>query len=328
MNYDYLTSTVKVSVPTFSESKTEPGTVFFNIQLEARDNKWYIEKRFSEFDQLFNGLKNAYHSLPTIPKKSFLFKMTEKDLDTRRIGLEDFLRKIVVRNDLMNSELVKQFLQLDKNASQVMVNPPKLHLEYTIEGQSKGIRDYIYLDDQNIFLIATADQSPVNKLNAKMTNTKMPWENEGGKFMEVGSIQAWQCDFSTNKFVKVWSKGYPQEAICLHYDRATKKILVGLDDGVLDFIQMKQATYEDIVCDKIHNGKITGLGYDSLTNVVFSVSQDKIFRISHGTSLALVLGVPQKEQLLSMFKDNINKRVFIGNKIGEVSIFDISQVSI
>ena len=109
MNYDYLTSTVKVSVPTFSESKTEPGTVFFNIQLEARDNKWYIEKRFSEFDQLFNGLKNTYHSLPTLPKKSFLFKMTEKDLDARRAGLEDFLRKIVVRNDLMNSELMKQF---------------------------------------------------------------------------------------------------------------------------------------------------------------------------------------------------------------------------
>ena len=50
---------------------------------------------------------------------------------------------------------MKQFLQLDKNASEVMVNPPKLHLEYTIEGQSKGIRDYIYLDDENVFLIAT-----------------------------------------------------------------------------------------------------------------------------------------------------------------------------
>jgi len=75
----------------------------------------------------------------------------------------------------MNSELVKQFLQLDKNASEMMVNPPKLHLEYTIEGQTKGIRDYIFIEDKNIFLIATADMSPVNRLNAKVTNTKMPW---------------------------------------------------------------------------------------------------------------------------------------------------------
>jgi hypothetical protein len=58
--------------------------------------------------------------------------MTSKDLDARRQGLEDFLRKIIVRNDLMNSEAVKQFLQLDKNASEMMVNPPRLHMEYTI----------------------------------------------------------------------------------------------------------------------------------------------------------------------------------------------------
>lgn len=285
-----------------------------------------MEKRFSEFDQLFNGLKNTYHSLPALPKKSYLFKMTEKEMEQRRAGLEDFLRKIIVRNDLMNSELVKQFLQLDKNASEVMVNPPKLHLEYQVEGQTKGIRDYIYVEDQNLFIIATADQSPVNRLNAKVTNTKLPWESEGGKFMEVGSVEAWQCDMESAKFVKLWSKGYPQEALCLYYDHVSKKVLVGLDDGVVDLIQMKETGYDDIVCEKIHNGRITGLGYDSLTNVVFSVSQDKIFRISHGTSLAMVLGVPHKEQLLSLFKDNINKRVFIGNKIGEILIYDIAHV--
>ena len=71
--------------------------------------------------------------------------MSDKELDQRRLGLEEFLRKIIVRNDVMNSEIVKQFLQLDKNASEMMVNPPKLHIDYTIEGQSKGIRDYFYV---------------------------------------------------------------------------------------------------------------------------------------------------------------------------------------
>jgi hypothetical protein len=32
-------------------------------------------------------------------------------------------------------------------------------------------------------LIATTDVSPVNRINAKVTNTKLPWESEGGKFM-------------------------------------------------------------------------------------------------------------------------------------------------
>ncbi len=77
----------------------------------------------------------------------------------------------------MNSDLVKQFLQLDKNASEMMVNPPKLHIEYAIEGQTKGIRDYYYVEESEIMLIATTDVSPVNRINAKVTNTKLPWEN-------------------------------------------------------------------------------------------------------------------------------------------------------
>lgn len=146
MDYDYLASAIKISIPTFSENKAEKGAIYFNVQLEVRDNKWYVEKRFSEFDNLYNGLKDTYHSLPQLPKKSFLFKMSEKDLEQRRQSLEDFLRKIIIRNDVMNSDIVKQFLQLDKNASEMMVNPPKLHIEYSIEGQTKGIRDYFYVE--------------------------------------------------------------------------------------------------------------------------------------------------------------------------------------
>lgn len=86
------------------------------------------------------------------------------------------MRKIVVRNDLMNSELVKSFLQLDKNASDVVLNPPKLQFEYTIEGKSKGIRDYVFLESEQLFLIGTADMSSTSRLNAKVTNTKLPWE--------------------------------------------------------------------------------------------------------------------------------------------------------
>jgi WD40 repeat protein len=112
--------------------------------------------------------------------------------------------------------------------------------------------------------------------------------------MEVGTIEAWKRDEEESKFVKLWSKGYPQEATCVSYDSASKKILVGLDDGVVDFIHMTETGYEDIVCDKMHKEKLCGLGFDSLANVVFSASQDKIFRISHGTSLALVLAVPHR----------------------------------
>jgi hypothetical protein len=58
-----------------------------------------------------------------------------------------------------------------------VLNPPKLEFEYNIEGKSKGIRDYYFIESEQIFLIGTADMSPASRLNAKVTNTKLPWEN-------------------------------------------------------------------------------------------------------------------------------------------------------
>lgn len=36
------------------------------------------------------------------------------------------------------------------------------------------------------------------------------------------------------------------------------------------------------------------LSYDALSNCVYSVSPDKIFRVSHGSSLSLIVGIPHK----------------------------------
>jgi len=110
MNYDYLVSTIRVTVPSFKESKADSSAVYFQVELEFHENKWSVEKRFSEFDELFKALKNSFATTPILPNKSFIFKMTEKELDQRRAGLEDFLQKIVVRSDLMNSDAVKGFL--------------------------------------------------------------------------------------------------------------------------------------------------------------------------------------------------------------------------
>lgn len=91
---------------------------------------------------------------------------------------------------------------------------------------------------------------------------------------------------------------------------------MGTEDGIIDFLKVDNGTYEDIACDKAHNGRVNGVCYEPLSNVVYSVSSDKLFRISHGTSLSLILGIPHKEPLMCIVKDPINKRLFISNKIG------------
>lgn len=94
--------------------------------------------------------------------------------------------------------------------------------------------------------------------------------------------------------MRVWAKGYPTETATLSYDKASNKILVGLEDGIIDIIQVATNGYEDKVCYKAHSNTVTGLGYDLLNNVVYSVSLDKMFKVSHGTSIALIVSIPHK----------------------------------
>ncbi len=77
-SYDYLVSPIKVTVPSFKENPGDSSAVYFTIELESNENKWYVEKRFSEFDGMFKSLKNLYHNTPILPNKNFIFKMTEK----------------------------------------------------------------------------------------------------------------------------------------------------------------------------------------------------------------------------------------------------------
>lgn len=143
--------------------------------------------------------------------------------------------------------------------------------------------------------------------------------------MEVGTVEAWAAGDESNKFIKIWSKGYPKEAICIHYDKASNRVLVGLDDGVIDVIQISGNGYEDVACVKCHQARVTGLAYDALNNVVYSVSVDKVFRVSHGSSLAMIIGLPHKESIYCMYRDTLNKRMLFATKIGEIYMYDISQ---
>lgn len=91
-----------------------------------------------------------------------------------------------------------------------MHNAPKLLFEFSISGLDKGINDYFYDQQQDIYYIGTGDTNQLAKLNAKITNTKISFTGEQKEFVQVGSVQAWVAGDSSDKFMKLWSKNYPK----------------------------------------------------------------------------------------------------------------------
>lgn len=118
----------------------------------------------------------------------------------------------------MNNQKVKEFLQLDKNAMELMMNPPQLMFQYEISGAYKGINDFKYDKKTSTFYLVTGDTNALSKMNAKVSNTKLPWENEHVKtFIQVGTIEAWVAGDQSDKFMHIWSKNYPKQALCLGF---------------------------------------------------------------------------------------------------------------
>ena len=68
-----------------------------------------------------------------------------------------------------------------------------------------------------------------------------------------------------------------------------------------------------------------GISYDNINGIVYTISEDKTFRISEANSLMMILSLPHREPLLVMTADKINKRMFIGSKGGEIFIYDVSS---
>lgn len=50
--------------------------------------------------------------LPILPSKTLFRPKIHEDLDQRRVDLEKYLREIIVRQEIFNSEPVRKFLQV------------------------------------------------------------------------------------------------------------------------------------------------------------------------------------------------------------------------
>ena len=148
---DIISTTLTVSIPTFTEKYIDKKNVtYFNIEVynNFSKQKWGMEKRYSEFDDLYKAMAKLLPNVPLIPGKSF-FKITSYDgLNKRKGQLEQFLKDCVSRKDIVNNESFRDFIEIDRHSPEMAINGPVLLSEYS--EFPLGVRDFIYLKYENI----------------------------------------------------------------------------------------------------------------------------------------------------------------------------------
>ena len=63
--------------------------------------------RYSEFNELNTTLKKIHTNLPPLPGKSFFKLSGDDDIINRKEGLSSFIKGLVSRADIFNSEPLK-----------------------------------------------------------------------------------------------------------------------------------------------------------------------------------------------------------------------------
>ena len=237
-----ITSTIMIDISEFQEKYIGGKVVTFytvNVYDNFSRKKWTLSKRYSEFETLHKNLSKLIANIPTIPGKSF-FKIKSSDALTKRKNhLESFLHECVNRKDIMASDYIKDFLELDRHSPNLTFNSPEKKNELT--QLPLGIRDFYYLNEENIMFAACSDMNIASRVDSYITNVNLPWEKTNGEHMTVGAVFAFKLNFKaanpSDVFDKRWAKSFPIQTGVINYNIEKSILMVGLDNGKIILFQ-------------------------------------------------------------------------------------------
>lgn len=88
----------------------------YNFAISCQDRKWFIQKRFSQFDQLDTCLNVKYPdhmvNIQRLPPKQMFGSLSASLIALRQKSLDAYLQSILVRPDLTMTEEVRDFVEM------------------------------------------------------------------------------------------------------------------------------------------------------------------------------------------------------------------------
>ena len=335
MSEQLITSTIMIDISDFKE-KYRGGKLVTFYTVNVYDNysrkKWTLSKRYSEFEFLHKNLSKLISNVPTIPGKT-LFKMKSSDaLTNRKNHLESFLYECVNRKDIMASEYLKDFLELDRHSPNLTFNSPEK--KYEVTKIPLGIRDFFYFQEENMMFIACSDMNIVSRVDSYITNVNLPWEKSNGEHMTVGAVFAFKVNFGVSKtkdiFDKRWAKSFPVQTGVINFSIEKSILMLGLDNGKFLLyqtgIESKYSYYELLFEGKPHTDRVMGVEIEPKKNVAYTCSTDKKFIMTYLCEIKRLVEIESGPAgFTGLYFDKVNDRIFLTNEIGQVYIYLTNQ---
>ena len=205
-------SIIGIVVPSYSDKTVGSKSVtFYCVEITSRitNNSWKIEKRYSEFKKLHDAMIKIFPRLPSIPGTT-LFKVTSPEaLKSRQVALEAFLQSCVQRRDILQNKLFKEFLELEKNAPEIVGNDVELIYDY--KKLPFGCRNFKVIPHKKIMVVCCSNMNILSRSNAIISNISFTKKKDDDK-VPMGALFIYQCEPSKEEIYavhKIWAKPFP-----------------------------------------------------------------------------------------------------------------------
>ena len=323
---------IGLTVESYSDKMVDSKSVtFYNCRVTSRISQkdWLIEKRYSEFKKLHDSLSKIFPRLPSIPGTT-IFKVTSPEaLKKRQKALQAFLQNCIQRRDILQHKLFKQFLELEKNAPEIVAND--IQLIYDYKKLPLGVRNFLVVPHRGIMLVCCSEMNIILRSNALLTNISLGFSKKDDDKAPNGAAFIYQCEPSKEEIYaihKIWAKPFPIQTGTLFWEDKNEILCVGNDDGKIYVFKAKPNTHymemNTVAEMAYHTNRVMGLALDPETLHLYSCSSDQTFYVTDLKNKKAHIVIAQSVAgYTNLELDAKNKRIFLTTENGEFQVFSL-----
>ena len=281
-----MARTCEVTANVDGVTSSSPVFYLLSITHVPLSRRWQLQRRYKEFDLVRSSLLPLYPNVPQLPPKTLWNRTDSAFLTQRQTRLNAFLREITLRTDLIRSQIVRNFFEIDKFAPEVRIPEAIYRGKYTSEGSFMRV----ITSNTAIFTISASKWT----LHLQLTDSPS----------------------SELSFKPIWTALSPSFPTELCYDPFLTLLAIGLDTGQIQLYRI----YTELNCEKydlfselpVHISAVRGLAMNYQNSRLFSVADDCRLVVTDINKQEILADVMLSERPKSMhFLQEFN-RLYLG----------------
>lgn len=312
-----------VEIERFYEVKSPKDVVFYTIRVNYLPSAlcWTIDKRYSNFDNLCSELTSKFISIPPLPAKTFWRRTSTEFLEERRQQLEEFLKYIMARPEILASEELRDFLRIHDYVPAADLRKPEKLIDFPMESRITSS-----ILSGNYLIVASSDLDWLSSMDFLLLNRKA----KSSKSVPISSVVLYRMNLPRSGIEEVWRIPITSRITSMVWSEELTILCIGCADGsILSYrisTELDWAEYSEFCNVQLHTEAIISLKVNYRNSIMYSCSADSSLSIIRLNTMNVfkTLELPSNNPI-GMDASWELERLYVAMAEGNILIFDISN---